>query len=345
MLRELTESFPVARVLHRDDQIKQVSEVFKTFAKFKMGSNLLLQGFTGSGKTTTINYVLNKYDDGYLFASGSQNKTSYKLLKSIFDLNFHTIEKTLSEGIKKLKENPQIIVIDEVNKLKDGKELRDLFDNLNTIYRETTCPIILITNQRGIVGLMPDDARLTLLFEKIEFKPYNALELKEIIFDRVKMIQEKYDNIEIPEGRLEYISAIICKEFDGSARAALRITQKCILKNDFSNEIIEAAMTGILEEDWRNFLANLAPNQQKFLSLLIDLTENEKRIPFSKILRNLSKYTPSRISQLLDVFEDYGIIKSEYVNKGRAGGNRRFILFVSNEIHDKIGLLTEEVFN
>ena len=342
MIRELTESYTPEKVLHRDNQIKDIKEVFETFKKFKMASNLLLQGFSGSGKTTAVNSVLKNQNGSFVYASGAQNKTSYKLLKSIFDLNFHTVERTLTEGIKKFKEDPKIIVIDEVNKLKDGVELRDLFDNLNTIYRETSCPVILITNQRGVIGLMPDDARLTLLFEKIEFKPYNAIELKDIISDRVELIK-KVHPVNIPEGKLEYIAAVACRDMDGSARSALRITQKCILKNNFTDEEILKALSGIQAEDWRDFLTNLSQNQQKFLGLLLNLSSGQKKIPFSEILKHLSKYTPSRISQLLDVFEDYGIIKSEYVNRGRAGGNQRFIIFTSTQIYEKISEISEDL--
>ena len=263
-------------------------------------------------------------------------------MKSIFDLNFSTVESTLTEGIKKFKNYPKIIVIDEVNKLKNGAELKDFFDNLNTIYRETSCPIIIITNQRGIIGLMPQDARLTLLFEKIKFNSYNALELKDIVEDRVKIIQEKY-KIEIPDGRLEYICAVAGKEMDGSARAVLRIVQRSIIKDDFSDEAIGESLTGILEEEWREFIIGLSQNQQRFLSLLINLAKENKKISFPDILNQLTKYTPSRISQLLDIFQDYGIIQSENINNGRAGGNKRFVFFTSELIFNKISELTNEI--
>ena len=342
MLRELTESYQPEKVLHRDEQLKKISEVFKTFKKFQMGSNLLLQGYSGSGKTTTIIKSIQGKNGDYIMVSGATNKTSYKLLKSIFDLNFNTVERTLSEGIKKFKNYPKIIIIDEVNKLRNGVEIKDFFDNLNTIYRETSCPIIIITNQRGIIGLMPQDARLTLLFEKIDFKPYNALELKDIVEERVREIQKKHQ-IEIPEGRIQYICAIAGKEMDGSARAVLRIVQRSIIKDDFSNEAIAEALTGILEEEWREFIIGLSENQQKFLSLLISLAKGNKKVSFPDILNKLSKYTPSRISQLLDIFQDYGIIKSENINHGRAGGNKRFVSFTSELIFNKISNLTEEI--
>ena len=342
MLRELTESYQPEKLLHRDIQLEKINEVFKSFKKFQMGSNLLLQGYSGSGKTTTITSALNGKNGDYIFVSGAQNKTSYKLLKSIFDLNFNTVERTLVEGIKKLQRYPKIIIIDEVNKLKNGIELKDFFDNLNTIYRETSCPVIIITNQRGIIGLIPQDARLTLLFERIDFKSYNALELKDIIEDRVKLIQEKHQ-IEIPDGRLEYICAVAGKEMEGSARAALRIVQKSILKDNFSDEAIDESLTGILEEEWREFIIGLSQNQQRFLSLLIKLGQNNKKISFPDILSQLTKYTPSRISQLLDVFQDYGIIQSENINHGRAGGNKRFVSFTSKLIFNKMSDLTKEI--
>ena len=73
-----------------------------------------------------------------------------------------------------LKKTPKVLIIDEVNNLKDDREVFQLFGHLNTIYRETRVPIIVITNNRNIRNMMPDDARKTLLFEIIEFPAYKA---------------------------------------------------------------------------------------------------------------------------------------------------------------------------
>ena len=257
-------------------------------------------------------------------------------------MNVITIERALSEGIIKFQRNPKIIIIDEINKLKNGTEIKILFDLLNTFYRETECPIILITNKRGLVGLMPDDARLTLMFERIDFNPYDALQLKDIVEERLKSIKLKKPSIEIPEGRVAYICSVAHKDMDGSARSTLRVIKKCLLNNDFSNETIEQESKGIREEDWREFWSRFSLNQKKLFSLLIDIMPYPKRVPYSDILKHYSKFDTSTISKLVDSIEETYIIVSDYENKGRAGGNKKFIKFNTEDHYNKIKEFIED---
>lgn len=336
MLRELTEFYTPERIIHRDNQIKEIKNVFNNFKKFGMASNLLVQGFSGAGKTASINNILGQENGDFIFVSAAENKTSYKLLKSLFDLNFNTLERTLTEGIKKLKANPKIIVIDEINKLKNGIEIKDLFDNLNTIFRGTGCPIILITNTRGIIGLMARDAQLTLMFEKVEFKPYNREEIKDIIIDRIKIIEDKNSLIKIPDEFIDEVCNVVCSEMDSSVRMALKIIQKCLLKNDFSKEQLKKALESVETEDWRDFFNTLSEIQRRSLALFLKIAPFPSRIGFNDIIKHFTRYTPRRILQILDIFEDYGIIKSIYENKGRSGGNKRFVSFVNQNLFNKI---------
>ena len=343
ILRELTEGFVPEKVLHRDEQLERIRKVFENFKKLGLGSNILIQGFSGSGKTVTVKRVLQEYNGDCVFVSGAQANTAFKLIRSIFDVNSVTIERALSEGIMKFQKNPRVIIIDEINKLKNGTELRVLFDLLNTFYRETECPIILITNKRGIVGLMPDDARLTLMFEKIEFEPYNALQLKDILFERLKSVQEKNPNLDVPDGRIEYICALANKDMQSSARAALRIIKRCLLNNDFSDKTIKNAVDGLREEDWREFWNRFSITQKKLLSLLVEIMAFPKKIPYSDVLKHYSsKYDPSTVSKLVDSVEETYIIVSEHENKGRAGGNKRFIHFNTKNHFEKVKEFLEE---
>lgn len=346
ILREFTEGFIPDKVLHREEQIKKLSDVFNNFKSMGMASNLLIQGFSGSGKTLSVKKVLQKNDPqkGYhVLVSGSQTNTAFKLIRSIFDVNSVTIERALSEGIIKFQANPKIIIIDEINKLKNGTELRILFDLLNTFYRETECPIILITNKRGIVGLMPDDARLTLMFERVEFKSYDATQLTEILTARMNSIYKKNPNMKIPEGRIEFIGALAFRDLDSSARAGLKIIKKCLLNNDFSDNVIKEAIKGIHEEDWREYWGRFSTNQKKLFELLVRVMEFPKKIPYSDILKFYkTKYDPSTISKLVDSIEETNIVVSEYQNKGRAGGNKKFISFNTKDHYEKIKGFVED---
>ena len=342
MLKEFSEGFIPEKVLHREEQIKKLTDIFNNFRNIGMASNLLIQGFSGSGKTLSVKKVLQNQNGDFVFVSGAQSNTAFKLVRSIFDVNASTIERVLSDGIIKFQEHPKVIIIDEINKLKNKTELRILFDILNTFYRETECPIILITNQKGIVQAMPDDARLTLMFEKIEFNPYNATQLSDIFRNRMEDVFKTNPNLKIPDGRLNFIGAVVNKEIDSSARAGLKIIKKCLLNNNFSDDSINSAIKGIVEEGWRDYFGRFTLNQKKLFELLIRIMEYPKKIPYSDILKHYSTSDPSTISKLVDSVEETNIIVSEYENKGRAGGNKKFIFFNTKNHYEKIKEFVEE---
>jgi len=334
MLEELTINYNPEEILHREEQIKKILNVFETFKNNGIGSNILIQGSSGCGKTLVIKNIIQKLGNT-VYGCGSLTKSSFKTLKSMFDIKCNTEGTLLMKIIEGLKKSPKIIIIDEINKIND---LTNLFNNLNTIYREISCPIILITNNRNIFHQMPEDARLTLFFERVEFPPYNALELYDIINQRLSLI--KNVKLNIPEGQLRKICAIAVK--DSSARTLLILTFRCALNNDFSDKNIERVIKNLHEEEWRDFLNNLKKTEKDFLINLLDLQTTKKEMYPSDFTKLMKDFTPSRISKLITYFEDYGIIESKYKNLGRAGGRMRAIKFISPEVFDKINELMVE---
>jgi len=328
MIVELTENYQPIKIPHRDTQIKAIKEVFENFKQTGMASNLLILGVSGSGKTTTINKIIQEENKNF-FGTASITNTAFKTFRAMFDLNCKTTERLISDIINKLKKEPKILIIDEVNKITD---FLNFFNLLNTIYRETGCPIIIITNKRTIHEDIPEDARLTLFFERVEFPSYNALELYDILKERVELIKDKIPKI--PESSLRKICAIGGK--DSSARIVLSLTLRCILANDFSEKYIDKKNNDLRREDWREFSLGLKPSEKEFLKSILDLQTIQKEITPTDISKNMKDFTPSRISQLISSFENYGIIESKYKNTGRAGGRKRVIKFASPEIFENL---------
>ena len=226
-----------------------------------------------------------------------------------------------------------MLIFDEVQKIKD---INNFFDYLNFIYRQTGVPIIIISNKRTIIDDMPIDAKKTLIFEKINFPSYNALELQDIVKDRLKMMKDEPILKRIPEGFVEYVCSKEAKE--GSARTTLLIIMRCILSNNFSEEFINKINKDQEKEDWTEFINSLTKLEKTFLNALIEIyiKDLKKPITASQIRENMG-IIPQRISQLITTFEkDYGIIKTEYQNLGRGKGRYRIIDFVSQEIFVKL---------
>ncbi len=351
MIRELTESYIPEKILFRDEQIEKIKKTFKIFKEFGTAASILCQGYTGSGKTSVLRRVLNKEgNNSFIFAIGSKNHTCHQLLKSIFDMNYSTLGKLLTEGINKLKKDPKILVFDEINKLKDKVEIRLLFDCLNTINRETDCPFIMLTNVFGLNQMMADDAKKTLNFEIVEFPSYKFEELKEIFLERSKILKEKH-SILILDKDISTACMIAYKEGEGSARQVRIILQRCLMESNWSSEHILKIIEGILEENVANRIKNMPPKEIGFLKVIYEIYYWKKQrsiFPLVVSYEDIQKETglsKPRISANVNTFEnDYGLIETIHHNKGRGGGNRRDIIFKEGYLNKIEGVLGQQIF-
>jgi len=349
MITELAESYVPSKIFFRDNQIKKIKSTFEIFNQEGTAPSLLCQGYTGTGKTTILLNVLKKYPNSYLLGMGSKNYTALQLLRSVFDIPYSTLGKVTVEAIMMLRENPKIIILEEINKLRDKQEIKTLFDCLNTIYRETECPMIILTNLFGLNTLMSDDARKTLNLEIVDFPSYLFEELKVIFLERARLIKENH-GVEILEEDVLRVCSVAQREGEGSARQVRLMMQRCLMRKDWSLEAIYESIAGILEENFLTRLKNMPEREKQFLlDLYVIHRKKESKndllvITYNEISQETGLSLPS-VSNYIDIFEnDYGLIQTQRKNLGRAGGNSRKVLF--NKIYyEKIKDIFERDIN
>lgn len=329
-LKCLFEAYPPSKILHRDQQIEMIQKLFLQIKeKEALGTALLIQGVTGSGKTATTKHILKNNAGLYLFASGETTKTACATLRALSDLDYKTEEKILNEFIEKISIEKKVVVIDEVHKIKD---LNNFLQHINTIYRNAGVPIILVTNRRMFLEKMPEDVRKTLFFQKVLFPAYDAMHLYDILNDRLKE-----GNLGIPEETKRYICGIGAKE--GSARLILRLAYEHITKKE---QNIDKILNALNREEWSEVINSLCYSEKKFLRTLLKLSDNNgKKISSSELQQEFSDLSPSRISQIITGLEGYGMIKTEKVNLGRGGGRFRYISFTNGKVKETIDVLLE----
>ena len=139
----------------------------------------LVYGSHGLGKTKTLIWWATKNDAIYVRANNDMTQNG--LLKEIMlDLNirpFHSMQDNLDEILKYLRQDPKILIVDEVDYLfnKNAIEiLRDIQDNTGT-------PIVL--SGMGVVDTKIarykhfDDR----LYKKLKFEHYNEDDIREIL--------------------------------------------------------------------------------------------------------------------------------------------------------------------
>lgn len=328
---ELTEGYVPTEFLHRQNQIDTIRKIFSQFKVNSYAGNLILLGTTGAGKTSTLKKVCME-EDNHIYINAAENNTTHKIFKAITKKTCHSNSEQLNSLIEEFKKNPKILVIDEAGKIGDTERFCDF---LNAFYRRAQSPIILATNKWTFVEEMPDDARLTLFLERVEFPCYDAHQIADILNNRLNLIKDKI-NFQVSGPSIQYISGKVVKEHLSSVRIALSVLSKCVSNHDDSLEFIDKQLEQIHEQDWRNFIHKLTETEKEFLNVILDLAETRLELPISNICEKMHRVGPSRISQLATTFIDYGILNAKYKNLGRGGGKFRVLTFSRPEYRTKL---------
>lgn len=336
-LQVLMDDFVPGKLLVRKEQSEMIETIFSRYAEREpISQNAIIVGVTGAGKTFTLAQIMAKYPN-HIYISAATKKKSNQIISSISGINIRRIDILLEKTINYLKEEKKILIVDELNKLQDTKTF---FDDMNTIFRETKIPIILVTNNPLVVDNMAEDARNTLFFKKIIFTKYTSDDLREICMQRIRLLPLKLQS-KMNEYSLGKICAIACKA--GSARKALNLVRGCYLDDKFSLDFIDSLEKQEEILDFKTFVNSMSEMQRVFLTDLLYIhlkkvqESCETSFTFKDIAEKIPKLNKSKISQLITEFEnDYGFIKTRYVEKGRGGGRYRKINFADEELIIKL---------
>jgi archaeal cell division control protein 6 len=179
-------------ILYRENFQNYIASCIKPLFQNRTGKNLFIFGPTGVGKTVSSKHVLKEleeYDESiYLvYINCWKFDTSFKVVNEIcsqigykFTHNKRTDE-LISIVSSYLNKKSAVIVLDEVDKLKDFDALYSL---LEEIFRKT---LLLITN--GKEWLINLDRRLKsrLNIEELEFKSYTLDQTRGILKQRLDL--------------------------------------------------------------------------------------------------------------------------------------------------------------
>lgn len=340
----------INHVLFREEPIAEITETFNRFLMGDSPKNILIHGLPGTCKTTILRLIKNG-DPNWIYISGEKCNTAHGILKGITDLTFNTRERLLSEAILKFTREPKGLIIDELNKIKRVEELKFLFNDLNTLYRSLNkkIPIVFATNKTASETrrFIPQDALDTFQLNNVELPSYNPLEMSGILEDRIKIIKENYGlEINIPEGFVNLLCAVICKYSDGRLRTAFHVFSESIRSNDFTRENIDKILKKMQGEEFEQGFNNLPSQEKKFLSTLILISETindgeNRPINISYLVEKIEEQTPQRISQIMNNLEDQGYIKRD--NSTIIGQRRnKSIKFVREDIFQEVKELTKD---
>ena len=347
--------------LFRESEKEQIDIVFNSLNDFP--SHIMAYGFAGSGKTSMMQMMINDFE----FKSNQKaflinlNNCPTELQAISFinsELGLVTRSRMMSQYYHDLKKYitdydiKLLFVLDEVDKLlyKSGDSL--LYNLLET----PNISLVLITNNVMCFDYIEERVKSRMGgLKKLLFKPYNAVEIKEIL-------QHRADNgltkDVVGNGTINRIASLSAQEH-GDLRKAISLLKSCgeiaeKRKTKIKDEYIEMAL-GLIESDEISDIINSFPNQAKaILYAIVRLLNNTKKpeIDSSELYEEYLKVAKDFVSRTVNdrSIADYiwdmdnsGITQSRVVSHGRYGRTRKIRLGIplkiATEIIDKQTML------
>ncbi|MBD3164016.1 AAA family ATPase [Candidatus Woesearchaeota archaeon] len=354
-------SFLPETIEHRDKQISFIANVLAPLLKREKPSNLFIYGKTGTGKTMSIKYVIDN-----MHKISESNEIPLKIvyvnckLKRVADTEYRLVAQLAREFGKEIpstglptdevykiffnaiekEKMPVLLVLDEVDQL-----LKKAGDGV--LYNMTRCNEDLKDSQISLVGLSNDmvfidnldpRVRSSLSEEELVFPPYNALQLQDILRQRVKLAFRQ-DVLE--QGTIEKCAAYSARDH-GDARRALELLRVAgeLAEREGNDKLgldyIDKAEEKI-ERDRLIDIASTQPRQsQCILYSILSLSKRRKGTIFTGEIYECYKglcnktglriLTQRRISDVLAELDMLGVINAKIISKGRYGRTREVSL-------------------
>ncbi|NWF94888.1 MAG: ORC1-type DNA replication protein [Candidatus Thorarchaeota archaeon] len=357
---------------YRDEQMSRIASILGPALRGAPPSNILCYGKTGTGKTVVARYVLNmlveKAQESGIkppitaYVNCRIVGTNYRVLKRLCD----QIDATMPDGSEvpftglptdeirdllksKLDEESNIltIVLDEVDSLlkRDVSQGNDILYGLTRMNGElesSRVSIIGISNDLKFKEMLDPRVLSSLGEEEVIFPPYNAVELRGILEQRVKMAFT--DEAVSDEGVINLVGALAAQEH-GDARRALDLLRTAgeLAERRGDDKVTQDHVREaqkVLERDSVSEAIKTLPMQSKAVLLAVyalasrgqkDIFTGECFNVYSEIAHALSidTLTQRRVSDLISELDMLGLINTTVISKGRYGRTKKIRLAVS----------------
>ena len=367
---------------YRDDQMNKIGSILGPALRGAPPSNILCYGKTGTGKTVVARYVLDM-----LVKKAKESRltppltalvncrivgTNYRVLRTLCD----AINATMPDGsdvpftglptdeIRSIfkrqldsDQNIMVVVLDEVDYLvkRDVSQGNDILYGLTRMNGEldrSRISIIGISNDLTFKEMLDPRVLSTLGEEEVIFAPYNAVELRGILQQRVEIAFNKEAIAD--EGVINLVGALAAQEH-GDARRALDLLRTAgelaERRGDakVSTEHVRDAQK-VIERDTITEAVKTLPMQSKAVLFAVyaladkgqnDIVTGECFNVYSDIAKTLSLdiLTQRRVSDLISELDMLGLINTTVISKGRYGRTKKIKLAVSKK---QIGAILDD---
>ena len=364
-------------VPHREEQIEQIAKILAPILKLNKPSNIFIYGKTGTGKTLSVKHTTNRINK-----IADELQLPIKIiyinckLKKIADTEYRLIAQIVREFGKEIpatglptdevykiffntmnsKKQLILLILDEIDQLvkKTGDEILYNLTRINSEAKESQMSIIGISNDLVFTDTLDPRIKSSLSEEEIIFKPYDALQIQDILLQRAKNAFKKEA---ICSGVIEKCSAYAAREH-GDARRALELLRVAgeLAERENSKKLEIRHLDEAEEKVERDRIVDIVITQPKqfqaVLYSMILLSSGKKTIIETGEIYNLYKkicaetkmrsLTQRRVSDVVSELDMLGIINAVTISKGRYGRTREISMSITPESEIKIKSILEK---
>jgi cell division control protein 6 len=348
---------------HRGEQIKGLADILSAVLKGETPSNILIYGKAGTGKTSTVKYVSHELEEmaqktgskcSLLYINSEVFDTQYRIfayLARVFNKRVPMIgwptDMVYSEfksGID-TEERCVIVVLDEVDKLASkGEEALYNLTRINSELNNARVSLIGISNDLTFTDLLDPRVKSSMGEEEIIFSPYNAEQLKDILYARA----EKAFNASVLAEAVIPLCAALAAAEHGDARRALDLLRVSgeIAERSGAQSVCEEHVRLASEKLEMNRVVEVVktlPLQSKIVLssvLVLGREKNKRRFSSGEVYnmyRRLCNHvgvdalTQRRVTDFVSELDILGLVNAVIVSKGRYGRTKEISLSVPEE--------------
>ena len=356
---------------HREEEIRTLASILAPALKGQKCSNVFIYGKTGTGKTAVARYVLDKLTAKArqigapvvaCYINCRMAGTEYRILASLCEalgvkVPFTGLAKAeVLERFKKAligREFVFIIMLDEVDVLvkAHGDALLYELTRLNPELKGSKICLIGISNDLTFKEHLDPRVLSSLSEEEMVFKPYNASQLRDILWDRAR---EAFVDGAVSEAVIGLCAALSAQEHGDARRALdlLRVAGEIAEREGARKVEVEHVRKAVkcIEYDRTVEAIRSLPLHAKLI--LLAVYEKTKKVSsaitgeiyaaYSAICSRmgLTPLTQRRISSIINELDMMGLLNAQLVNMGRYGRTKKIRLAVQRSIVREI--LTQE---
>jgi len=356
------------RLPHREEQIHCLGEIVAPVLRKSRCSNVFIYGKTGTGKTAATKYVLNRVSVkaselgapvAVRYVNCRLAGTEYRVFSSLCEglgVNVPFTGLAVGEVFDRFKEGLDsrgilfIIILDEIDALikARGDVLLYELTRINETLRHSRTSLMGISNDLRFKEFLDPRVLSSLSEEEIVFRPYDAAELRDILWERARLAF--FDDV-LLDGAVSLCAALAAAEHGDARRALdlLRVAGELAEREGVSfitEDHVRQAEKRIEHDRTLEALTNL-PLHSKFVLCSVYLLGKAKVShaitgDIYEIYRELcdqfglSPLTQRRVSGLINELDMIGLLNSRVVSMGRYGRTKKIRLGMPRSLIRKV---------